>query len=91
MGKPVIATAHGGSLETVIQGENGWLVQPSDSRGLAVAIDEALRLGDEQLRRLGDNGRRRVSENFTAQAMCEQTLAFYSKLIQERRLEAVEK
>lgn len=91
MGKPVIATAHGGSLETVIQGENGWLVQPSDSRGLAVAIDEALRLGDEQLRRLGDNGRRRVSENFTAQAMCEQTLAFYSKLIQDRRLEAVEK
>jgi glycosyltransferase involved in cell wall biosynthesis len=84
MGKPVIATAHGGSLETVVSGENGWLVEPSDSKALAAAIDEALAMDCEKLRAFGENGKRRVSENFTAQAMCEQTLAFYYELIRER-------
>lgn len=84
MGKPVIATAHGGSLETVIHKKNGWLVQPSDPMALASAIDEALAMDDEQLRKYGEDGRKRVSENFTAQAMCEQTLNFYQELYRER-------
>ncbi len=84
MGKPVIATAHGGSLETVIPGETGWLVNPDDPESLAVAIDEALTKERHQLKRLGENGRLRVREKFTAQAMCEQTLAFYHELLRER-------
>ena len=84
MGKPVIATAHGGSLETVIAGETGWLVKPDDPQSLAMAIDEALAMGKDQLNNLGENGRLRVRENFTAQAMCEQTLAFYNELLSER-------
>ncbi len=84
MGRPVIATAHGGSLETVVPGKNGWLVQPTDPKALAVAIDEALSMDGEQLRQFGENGRQRVSEKFTAQAMCEQTLKFYYELIRQR-------
>jgi len=80
MGKPVIATAHGGSLETVVHNENGWLVQPSDPKALAIAIDEALAMSRERLQQYGENGRKRVSEQFTAQAMCEQTLKFYLEL-----------
>ncbi len=85
MGKPVIATAHGGSLETVVHKENGWLVQPSDPKALALAIDEALAMDADQLLRYGQRGKQRVLENFTAQAMCEQTLTFYQDLIQQRR------
>lgn len=85
MGKPVIATAHGGSLETVVPGENGWLVQPSDPVALAAAIDDALALDVAKLRRIGENGRERVAEKFTAQAMCEQTLAFYFDLLAMHR------
>lgn len=84
MGKPVIATAHGGSLETVIHRQNGWLVKPSDPKALAAAIDEALAMDERQLRLFGEDGRKRVSEKFTAQAMCEQTLAFYQDLHRER-------
>ncbi len=80
MGTPVIATAHGGSLETVVHKENGWLVKPSDPRELAAAIDEALTMDKKKLREYGENGRKRVSELFTAQAMCEQTLNFYQEL-----------
>jgi glycosyltransferase involved in cell wall biosynthesis len=81
MGKPVIATAHGGSLETVVPGLTGWLVQPADPGELAVAIEEALAMKQEQLKERGENGRRRVVANFTAEAMCEQTLAFYLELL----------
>ncbi len=81
MGRPVIATAHGGSLETVLPGVNGWLVQPSDPHALARAIDEALEMSPAELQRYGENGRARVTEMFTAQAMCEQTLAFYLELL----------
>lgn len=84
MGKPVIATAHGGSLETVVPGETGWLVKPADPEELAVAIDEALAMERDQLKNFGENGRLRVLANFTAQAMCEQTLAFYYELLGER-------
>jgi glycosyltransferase involved in cell wall biosynthesis len=52
---------------------------------LAAAIDDALALDVAKLKHLGENGRARVSEKFTAQAMCEQTLAFYSDLLARRR------
>lgn len=84
MGCPVIVTGHGGSLETVIPGENGWIVQPSDTVELARAIDEALDTPKEQLKKIGENNQRRVMENFTASAMCEQTFAFYEELLGEQ-------
>jgi glycosyltransferase involved in cell wall biosynthesis len=87
MGKPVIATAHGGSLETVVHGENGWLVEPSDPEKLAQAIDEALDIHSLELRRLGKNGRKRVEENFTASTMCENTIDFYFQLLSRKKKE----
>lgn len=84
MGRPVIVTGHGGSLETVLPGENGWIVQPSDLTGLANAIDEALATPPQRLREIGENNQRRVMENFTASAMCEQTFTFYQELLEKR-------
>ncbi|MCK5515639.1 MAG: glycosyltransferase family 4 protein [Desulfobulbaceae bacterium] len=81
MGKPVIATAHGGSLETVIHNENGWLVAPSDEKQLAAAIDKALSMNGDVLNSLGNNGRVRVKKRFTSQAMCKQTVDYYRELL----------
>ena len=86
MGKPVIATAHGGSLETVIPGENGWLVEPSNPQKLAAAIDDALTQDAQTLEKFGQKGRERVRDNFTAEAMCEQTLAFYSDILKKKHI-----
>src|SRR3546814_13973873 len=47
MGKPVIATDHGGARETVLPGETGWLVPPNDPAAFARAPDEAIRLTPE--------------------------------------------
>ena len=45
MGRPVVATDHGGARETVVPGETGWLVPPRDPAALAAAIGAALALG----------------------------------------------
>ena len=81
MGKPVIATAHGGSLETVIHNENGWLVTPSNEKHLAAAIEKALNTSRDELSKIGNNGKMRVKRKFTAQAMCKQTVDYYGELL----------
>lgn len=81
MGKPVIATAHGGSLETVIPGETGWLVEPNSIEAMATAIDEALAMGKSQLEKFGEKGRLHVTAHFTAHAMCRKTVDFYFDLL----------
>ncbi len=83
MGKPVIATAHGGSLETVIHGETGWLVKPSDPDDMASRINEALKF-PSKLKKLGLSGQERVRKNFTTQSMCEKTVKLYRHLISRR-------
>lgn len=84
MGKPVIATRHGGSTETVLDGESGWLVRPGDPDDMADALEFVLQ--DEELRqRAGAIGRERVNKLFTSTKMCERTVALYHKLLLDRQ------
>ena len=41
MGKPVIATDHGGSRETVLPGETGWLFDIHEANGLTIQLEGA--------------------------------------------------
>lgn len=84
MGKPVIATAHGGSLETVVAGETGWLVKPGDVEDMTRALDEALRLSADERRAMGRRGFDRVGASFTTEAMCRSTLSLYMKMLADR-------
>jgi glycosyltransferase involved in cell wall biosynthesis len=85
MGKPIIATAHGGSLETVIEGKTGWLVKPCDVEDLAKALHEAIQ--DRTSRNnLGRKGRGWVLENFTVQGMCRETVSLYHRMIREKNV-----
>jgi glycosyltransferase involved in cell wall biosynthesis len=80
MGKPVIATAHGGSLETIIDQKTGWLVKPGDADVLAEALGKAI--SDPVLReQFGENGQQWVGENFSTQKMCEETIELYKELL----------
>ncbi len=63
-GKPVIATAHGGPLETVRDGETGYLVPPGEPSALAAVLVRLARQPDLR-RRLGQAGRERVCRHFT--------------------------
>jgi colanic acid/amylovoran biosynthesis glycosyltransferase len=70
-GLPVVGTRSGGVVETVVDGETGFLNEPGDVEAQAEAF---LRLAaDPQLRqRMGDAGRRRVAGCFSPEQEREQ-------------------
>jgi glycosyltransferase involved in cell wall biosynthesis len=84
MGRPIIATDHGGAQETVIKNETGWLVTPGDSNALAQAIDEALRLNDNQRSVLATRAMAHIAQHFTREKMVDDTLNVYAELLQEK-------
>lgn len=84
MGRPVVASAHGGARETVIEGETGWLVPPGDAAALASALGQALSLDPEHRRKMALATRGRVVEHFARDRMCDQVLAIYERLLATR-------
>ncbi len=89
---PVVASATGGILEVVVNGETGYLVPftpdadtgfPTNpdrfARELAAKISELL-ADPEKCRRFGDAGRKRVEEKFAWSAIADQTIALYRNL-----------
>jgi glycosyltransferase involved in cell wall biosynthesis len=64
LGKPVVATDVGGVSETVIDGQNGFVVKPKDVNGFAKALLTLAK--DKQLRKkMGDNGRKIAFEKYS--------------------------
>jgi len=75
-GRPVVASAVGGLLDLVVDGETGLLVPPRNVAALRAALERLL--GDADLRRrLGDAGRERIREHFTWPAVTDATLQAY--------------
>ncbi len=82
MGRPVIATDHGGARETVIPGISGFLVSPGDAGALARALADLLGRSPAELAGMGQNGRAHVRANFSLQRMQDETLRLYRLLLQ---------
>ncbi len=84
MGRPIIATDHGGAQETVVRGETGWLIPPNDSDALAQSIKEALSLDENQRAVLATRSMAHVAQNFTKDIMAQKTLDVYAELLQDK-------
>jgi len=84
MGRPIIATDHGGAQETVRHNETGWLVPPSDPQALCEALQNALSLNEEQKNILANNAMNHIHHNFTKEKMVDETLNVYAELLQEK-------
>ncbi|MCK6442150.1 glycosyltransferase family 4 protein [Elstera cyanobacteriorum] len=82
MGRPVIATDHGGARETVLAGESGWLVAPGDAEALAAALTEALALPTAVRTAMGARGQEHIRANFSKDRMCADTLQVYNELLE---------
>lgn len=82
-GRPVVASAVGGQLDTVAHGETGLLVPPGDVATLASAV--ALLLEDPA-RRLayGEAGRRRVLDRYGWDRVAAATEAVYRSVLTTR-------
>jgi glycosyltransferase involved in cell wall biosynthesis len=81
MGRPVVATAHGGSRETIEPGITGWLVPPRDPPALARAIDWALSLSEAERSRFARRTIAHIASRYTRQAMCARTIEVYEELL----------
>jgi len=73
MNVPVAATAHGGVLDIVREGETGCLFPPGDAAALAAAVLKCGSLPKDNLRAF-------VAANFTLERMVEQTVQVYWSL-----------
>ncbi|MBM3542112.1 MAG: glycosyltransferase family 4 protein [Alphaproteobacteria bacterium] len=83
MGRPVIATDHGASRETVIPGETGVLVPPGDADKLAEALAATLALDAARRAEIAAAAMAHIRAKFTKDAMCRATLALYAELAAE--------
>jgi glycosyltransferase involved in cell wall biosynthesis len=81
MGRPAVATDHGGARQTIVPGVTGWLVPPRDPRTLAAAIGEALSLGPAERALLARRAIAHIAADFTSAAMCARTIAVYEELL----------
>ncbi|HET8889176.1 MAG TPA: glycosyltransferase family 4 protein, partial [Candidatus Angelobacter sp.] len=82
-GKPVVATAPGGPSETVVDGETGFLVPPSDASAIAKALEELL--ADPQKRiSMGEAGRRRAREVFSLPRYVAEFEELYEAVLREK-------
>jgi len=81
MGRPVVATDHGGARETVIPLETGWLTAPGDPDALAVAIKRVFGLSVAQRVRMAERSIANVRANFNKDTMCAKTLDVYNEVL----------
>ncbi|KIW34211.1 hypothetical protein, variant [Cladophialophora immunda] len=69
-GLPVLASNTGGPLETIVEGETGWLRDSSKVEEWTAVINQALHeLSTSDLERMGRNGRERVRGHFSRSTM----------------------
>ena len=85
MGRPVIASNHGGTTETVADGVSGWLVPPGQPAAWAAAMGRAIDLGPARRGEMGQAGMNRTRQLYRVEAMCAATLAAYERVLDAGR------
>lgn len=83
MGRPVIATDHGGSSETIIDGQTGFLVPHGDSAALSRMIAHVLSLNAQARERFAAAATAHVRAHYSRDQMCAGEFAVYQKVLAE--------
>ena len=81
MGSMVVASDHGGAVETIEHDVTGWRFKPSDAQALADTLDYALSLPLAERLTIGAAARQSVIENYTTAEMQRKTLEVYRELL----------
>lgn len=82
LGRPVVASDHGGARETVLPDRTGWLAPPGDAAALSATLAKVLALDEAQRAALSAAAIANVSRNFSKQIMCAKTLEVYNEVLQ---------
>ncbi len=81
MGKIVVASNIGGSLDSVIDGVTGKLYESSSAQALADALDWALGLSEKEVAKISKAAMKNARENFSKQLMCDKTIKVYNEVL----------
>ncbi len=81
MGNIVLASNHGGAVESIIEGKTGWLFEPRNSAALSDSLKNALTLNEHKRSIISDNAQEHIKEKFSTQLMCMRTLSVYSEIL----------
>jgi glycosyltransferase involved in cell wall biosynthesis len=78
---PIVTTDMPGCREVVEDGVTGYLIPPKDTNALAEAIEKLI-LSKNLRQKMGQVGRERIVEEFSLEAVCQETLEVYNDLLQ---------
>lgn len=82
IGRPIITSNSVGCKETLVDGYNGFLIQPKDVDALTEKLD--LLLSDKDLRvKMGKNARKYAEDYFSIEVVKERHLAIYEELVKK--------
>lgn len=81
MERPVIASAHGGPLEILAEGDTGWLFPPGNAEELARRMHTILALDEDARKMRGHLARQRVIAHYSREALQASTLRVYRELL----------
>ena len=81
MEKPIIASNIGGSNETIINDNTGFLFESENPESLSKKILEVFNLDESTLKSMGNEGRKNIIKKFNVEKMCFSTYSEYKKLL----------
>jgi glycosyltransferase involved in cell wall biosynthesis len=81
MEKPIIASNIGGSNETIINEETGYLFESGNAKELSQKILKVLYLDENSLKLIGTEGRKNIVKKFNVEKMCFSTYSEYKKIL----------
>jgi len=77
----VVASDHGGAVETIAHGDTGWRVKPGDDAALAEVLDALLEMPPDARLAAGERARASVIAHYTVRAMQDATIGVYAELL----------
>jgi glycosyltransferase involved in cell wall biosynthesis len=83
MQKFVIASNHGGTKETIIDGQGGYLVPPADAQAFAHALTKALTQDTTQMAKNAQLTRKRIARQYSTKSLKAATLSAYQHLLED--------
>jgi glycosyltransferase involved in cell wall biosynthesis len=81
--KPVVVTDKGGAKELVVQGVNGYVVPVRSAQAIAETISKCYE-NRGNLIEMGEKARERILNDFSPQAMIDQTFDLYKNLLKNQ-------
>ena len=81
MERPVIASAHGGSIEIIKNNYNGFLFEPNNEHDLANKLKYLINLPQKDKKKIITRASQLVNEKYNIQKMCDSNFKLYNSLI----------